>query len=169
LFIVSGVLITLGLLGNYILVHFKKYDWEWLNWVVVTVIGWAYSMIYGIRRERKEPIRTYVQTSANHLYIACGTGFLLVGLALPALKVYSYEAITVLIAVISGVLFFVMGGTLDRPALRWFGLLWWGGAVRMSLIRGIAGRTLAFPALFVACYLVPMFILRARNKKQQAS
>jgi hypothetical protein len=77
---------------------------------------------------RSEPVRTYVQASTYHLYIACGAGFLLVGLALPALKVYSYEAITVLIAVISGVLFFVMGGTLDWPELRWFGLLWWAGA-----------------------------------------
>ncbi|MCX6563539.1 MAG: hypothetical protein NTU60_08035, partial [Candidatus Aminicenantes bacterium] len=32
LFIVWGVLITLALVGNYVLVYFKMYEWEWLNW-----------------------------------------------------------------------------------------------------------------------------------------
>jgi hypothetical protein len=169
LFMVWGVLIALALVGNYILVYFKKYDWEWLNWVAVTVIGWVYSIIYGIRKERKEPVRTYIQMSARHLYIACGAGFLFVGIALPALGVYSYEAITILIAVVSGILFFVMGGIYEWPILRWFGLLWWVGALGMSFIKGIGYRTLIFTVLFVACYLVPSFILRSKYKKERTS
>ncbi len=169
LFIVWGVLIALALIVNYILVYFKKYDWEWLNWVVMAVIGWVYSVIYGIRRERREPVRSYVQTSARHLYFACGAGFLLVGIALPALKVYSYEAIVILIAVISGILFFIMGGIYEWPILKWFGLVWWLGAVGMSLITGIGTRTLVFTVLFIACYLVPSFILRAKYNKEQAA
>jgi hypothetical protein len=169
LFMVWGVLIALALVGNYILVYFKKYDWEWLNWVVATGIGWVYSVIYGIRKERREPVRTYVQTSARHLYFACGAGFLLVGIALPALGVYSYEAITILIAVVSGILFFVMGGIYEWPILRWFGLLWWMGALGMSFIKGVGNRTIIFTVLFVACYLVPSFILRSKYKKERTS
>jgi len=169
LFIVWGVLIALALAGNYILAYFKKYDWEWLSWVAMAVIGWVYSVIYGIRRERKEPVRTYIQTSARHLYFACGAGFLLVGLILPALRVYSYEAITILVAAVSGILFFVMGGIYEWPVLRGLGLLWWLGAVGMSLIRGVGGRTLLFTVLFVICYLIPSFILRAQYKKERES
>jgi hypothetical protein len=168
LFIVWGVLITLALIGNYVLAYFKKYDWEWLNWVVVAVVGWVYSAIYGIRKERTQPVKTYVQTAARHLYFACGAGFLLVGLFLPWLGAYSYEAISILIAVINGILFFVMGGIYEWPILRWFGLLWWAGAVGMSFFRDLS-QAIFFTVLFIVGYLVPVFILRSKYKKEQAS
>jgi hypothetical protein len=169
LFIVWGVLIALALVGNYILAYFKKYDWLWLNWIAITVIGWVYSAIYGIRRERKEPIRTYVQTAARHLYIACGMGFLLVGIVFPALSVYSYKAIPVLIAAVSGILFIVMGGIYEWPLVKWVGFLWWIGAVGMSFLKTNSGRILVFTILFIVAYLAPSFILRARYKKELAS
>jgi hypothetical protein len=169
LFIVWGVLITLALVGNFVLAYFKKFDWEWLNWIAVTVAGWIYSVIYGIRKERREPVRTYIQTAARHLYFACGTAFLLVGIVFPALKVYSYEAIPILIAAVSGILFIVMGGIYEWPLLKWAGFLWWVGAVGMSLLKSDSGRILVFTILFIAAYLVPSFVLRAKYKKEQAA
>ena len=169
LFIVWGVLIALALIGNYILAYFQEYEWEWLNWVAMTVIGWVYSVVYGIRKKRKEPVRSYVQAAAHHLYFACGAGFLMVGIALPALHVYSYEAIVILVAVVSGILFFVMGGIYEWPILRWFGFVWWLGALGMSFIKGPGKRTLLFAVLFVACYLVPSFFLRSKYKKERAT
>ncbi|MBM3311395.1 MAG: hypothetical protein FJY80_07795 [Candidatus Aminicenantes bacterium] len=167
LFIVWGVLLTLALIGNYVLAHLKLYDWEWLNWVAAAVIGWAYSVVYGIRRQRKDPVRTHLQAVARHLYFACGAAFLLVGLVFPALKVYSHEAIVVLIAAISGVLFFVMSGIFDWPLLRWLGLLWWLGAVVMALVP-FPARTLVYAGFFAAGFLVPAFLLRARYRKEQS-
>lgn len=169
LFIVWGVLITLALVGNYVLAYFKKYDWEWLNWIVVTVAGWVYSVIYGIRKERLEPVRTYIQTAARHLYFACGTTFLLVGIVFPLFKVYPHEAIPVLIAAVSGVLFFVMGGIYEWPLLKWAGALWWIGAVGMSFTKNDSGRILVFTILFIAAYLVPSFILRAKYRQVRSS
>jgi hypothetical protein len=169
LFIVWGVLITLALVGNFVLAYFKKYDWEWLNWIAVTAAGWIYSVIYGIRKERREPVRTYIQTAARHLYFACGTAFLLVGIVFPALKVYSYEAIAILIAAVSGILFIVMGGIYEWPLLKWAGFLWWVGAVGMSFIKSDSGRILVFTILFIVAFLVPSFVLRAKYNKERAA
>ena len=168
LFIVWGVLITLALVGNYVLVYFKMYQWEWLNWTAMAVVGWVFSVVYGIRGERKEPAKTYIQIAARHLYFACGALFLLVGLAFPRIGIYSYEAISPLISAVTGVLFFVMGGLFEWPFLRWAGLVWWAGAVGMSFVPG-NDRTLVFAGLFIAVYLVPSFILRSKFKKEQAS
>jgi len=168
LFIVWGVLITLALVGNYVLVYFKMYEWEWLNWTAMAVVGWVFSVVYGIRGERKEPAKTYIRVAAQHLYFACGALFLLVGLAFPRIGIYSYEAISPLISAVNGVLFFVMGGLFEWPFLRWAGLIWWAGAVGMSFVPG-NDRTLVFAGLFVAVYLVPSFILRSKFKKEQAS
>jgi len=166
LFIVWGILIALALVVNYVLVYFQKYNWIWLNWITIAGIGWIYSVIYGIRRERKGPVRSYIQMASRHLNIACGTGYLLVGIAFPGLGVYSHEVIPVLIAAISGILFFVMSGIYEWPLLKWSGLLWWMGAIGMSLVRN-NNRTLLFTVLFIAAYLVPAFILRSKVKKEQ--
>ena len=167
LFIVWGILIALALVGNYILAYYKQYEWEWLNWTAVAVIGWIYSVIYGIRRERREPAKTYVQIAARHLYFASGALFLLVGLAFPRIGIYSYEAISPLISAVTGVLFFVMGGLFEWPFLKWAGAIWWAGAVGMSFLPG-DDRTLAFAVLFVALYLIPSFVLRSKFRKEQA-
>ncbi len=139
-----------------------------MNWVAITVIGWVYSVIYGIRREHKEPIRTYAQTAARHLYFSCGAGYLLVGIVFPALKVYSHTAIPVLIAAVSGILFVVMSGIYEWPLLKWMGFLWWIGAVGMSFFKKDSDRLLVFTVLFIGAYLIPTFILRAKYKKELA-
>ena len=168
LFIVWGIMIAVALAGHYALAYFQEYDWIWLNWVVVAVGGWIYSAIYGIRKERTEPVKTYVQTAARHLYFARGVGFLLVGIVFPWLGAYSYEAISILIAAVNGTLFFVMGGMFEWTFMKWLGFFWWAGAVGMTFAEG-NDRTLVFTALFVAAYLVPSFILRSKFKKERAS
>lgn len=165
LFIVWGILITLALIVSYVLVSLKLYEWEWANWVGFTIVGWIYSAVYGYRKERSSEVRTYAQAASRHLCVACGSGFLLVGLVLPALRVYSYEAITILVAVVTGILFFVMGGITEWRFLAWLGLFWWAGAVVMSLV-GWPERTLVYTAFFVAGYLVPVFLLRARFRRE---
>jgi hypothetical protein len=167
LFIVWGILITLALIGDYVLAYFKKYNWEWAVWVAMAVVGWVYSVAYGVRKERKDPVRTYLQTAARHLYFACGAGFILVGLIFPAIGVYSYEAIVVLISAMTGVLFFVMGGIFEWTFLKVFGLLWWAGAIGMSFA-SISGRTFIYTGLFIVAFLVPAFMLRAKYRRDQA-
>jgi len=167
LFIVWGVLISLALVGNYILGSLKLYKWEWLNWIAMTVIGWAVTVIYSIRRGRSEKVTTYVQIAARHVYFSCGVGFLLVGLVFPAIGAYSYEAISVLIAAVTGILFFALAGIFDWPLFRGLGLLWWLGAVGMSFT-GEGLRTLIYAGLFVAGFLIPAFLIRAKFRKDQS-
>ncbi|OGD26157.1 MAG: hypothetical protein A2Y56_00280 [Candidatus Aminicenantes bacterium RBG_13_63_10] len=166
LFIVWGVLITLALLGTWVLGLLKAYRWEWAVWVGVTVIGWVYSAFYGYRQDRKAAVTTYTQIAARHLYIACGAGFLLVGIALPRLGAYSYEAISILVSVVAGILFFVMGGLYEWPLLRVFGLVWWAGALGLVLVKG-NDRILLYAVLFIVAYLLPICILRAKHKREQ--
>jgi len=167
LFIVWGVLISLALIGSYLLVYFKRYEWEWLNWTAMAVIGWVYSVVYGIRQQRKEPVKSYIQIAARHLYFASGAGFLLVGLVFPRIGVYSYEAILVLISAVTGILFFVMGGIFEWPFLTGAGVVWWAGAVGMSFVAP-NDRTLVYLGLFIVAYLIPSIILRSKFRKEQS-
>jgi hypothetical protein len=166
IFIVWGILISVALIGSFVLGHFKLYQWEWLNWGGITVIGWIYSVVYGIKRGRTASVRTYAQNAGRHLYFACGAGFLLVGLVFPAIGAYSYDAITILISAVTGILFFVMGGIFEWPFLKAIGLGWWLGSVGMSALRpGL--RTLVYTILFIAGYLIPVLILQAKHNRER--
>jgi hypothetical protein len=167
LFIFWGFLIIVAIIITYVLAYFHKFQWIWANWIAWAVIGWGYSAHYGIRQGRKQETRTYAQLTALYLSIACGVGFLFAAFVFPSLKVYSYNAIGILVALIAGILVFVMGGIYEWKLLKWCGLLWWLGAVGMIFVPGDY-RTLCFIPLIILGYLVPGFILRSRYKKEQS-
>jgi hypothetical protein len=166
LFIFWGVLCTLALLGNYILDALKLYHWIWANWVGMSVIGWIVTIIYSIRRGRRDTVQTYAQIAARHLYFACGFGFLLVGLLFPASGVYSYEAIPVLISAVSGILFFVLGGIFAWPFLKGIGLGWWAGAAVLSFFPAEI-RILVFAGLFMVLFLFPAVVLQLKFRRER--
>jgi hypothetical protein len=168
IFIFWGVLIIVAIIITYVLAYFHKFQWIWANWIVWAVIGWGYSALYGIRQERTRKTRTYAQMAAKHLSIACGTAYLLAAFVFPLLKVYSYNAISILVSFISGILIFVLGGIYEWNLLKWCGLLWWLGAAGMTFVPGDY-RTLCLIPLIILGYLIPGLILRSRYKKEQSS
>ena len=168
LFIFWGFLIIVAIIAMYVLAYFHKFHWIWVNWIACAVIGWGYSALYGIRQERTQKTRTYAQMAAKHLSIACGAAYLMAAFVFPLLKLYSYNAIGILVAFISGILIFVMGGIYEWNLLKWCGLLWWLGAVGMTFVPGDY-RTLCLIPLIILGYLVPGLILRSRYKKEQSS
>lgn len=167
LFIFWGILIILAIAGTYLLAYFHKFHWIWINWIFFAVIGWAYSIFYGIRREKKHQTKTYVQSAVKYLSIACGLGYLLVGFVLPGLGVYSHSVIPILVAVISGILLFVLGGIYEWNILKWCGLLWWLGAVGIIFVPKDYNGLFLVP-LIIFGYLVPGFIYRAKYKKEKS-
>lgn len=168
LFIFWGFLIIVAIIITYVLAYFHKFHWIWANWIAVAIIGWGYSALYGIRQEQKHKTRTYAQMAAQHLSIACAVGFLFVAFVFPPLKVYSYNAISILVSFIAGILVFVMGGIYEWNLLKWCGLLWWLGAAGMIFVPGDY-RTLCFIPLIIFGYLIPGFILRSKYKREQSS
>jgi hypothetical protein len=159
-----GIWIILAIIGNYILVWLEKYDWIWLDWVAFVLLGMAYSTFYGIRQEKRQAVATYVQIAARYLAMACAMGFLLFGLIFPLLKLYSWEVIPPLIAVMAGIELFAIGGIYEWNLLKWCGALWWLASLLMLLVPK-EYRTLVFVPLILVAYLLPGWVLRSTYKK----
>ena len=168
IFVLWGGLITAAMAVELVLSLNGLDRWIWLVWMTAGLIGWVASILYGVRRGRREPVTSYVQTAARHLYIGSGVGFLLVCFIFPLLKAYSYEEIPILFSAVAGILFFVMGGIFESPILRWFGLLWWGGGVGLTFLAGNT-RQLAFGLLIVAGYDIPAVLVWAKHRKETAA
>ncbi len=159
-----GFLIIVAIAGTYVLESLEKYEWIWANWTAFVVIGVAYSIFYVAKRERSQGVRTYAQVAVAHLTTACSVAFITMGLVFPLLKVYDYGAIPVLLSIIVGIMFFVLGGVYDWALLRWCAALWWLGAFVMIALAP-DHRPLVFIPLIVAGYFVPGFILRSKSRK----
>jgi len=122
-----GVIAILAVAGMYVPVFLEKYTWIWLNWVAFVTVGIVFTMAYGAKLKRRTGVRTYAHIASAHLSIACGVAFVLVGFVFPLLKLYSWGLIAVFIALVAGILVFVMGGIYDWNLLKVCGALWWGG------------------------------------------
>lgn len=167
IFLLWGGLITAAMAIDLVLSLNGLYRWIWLVWLTAGLAGWVASILYGVRRGRRERVTSYVQTAAIHLYIGSGVGFLLVCFVFPMLKAYSYEQIPILFSAVAGILFFVMGGIFEGPLLRWLGLLWWLGGVGLIFLAGNM-RQIAFGLLIVAGYDIPAFLMWAKHRKAAA-
>lgn len=162
-----GVLAILGVLGMYGLVWTEQYHLIWVNWIVFVGIGVIYTLFFAAKEERVRGRKTYTQIAVIHLCVACGVAFVLVGFIFPALNLYSYGAIPVLIAVVAGILVFVMGGIFEWALAKWCGAVWWAGALGMLFVHWHY-RGLVFIPLIAVGYIVPGLALRAEYKKSRA-
>ncbi|MFQ6038365.1 MAG: hypothetical protein ACE5LV_07090 [Candidatus Aminicenantales bacterium] len=164
--LIWGILAILGVAGMYVLVFLEKYTWIWLNWVVFVVVGVGFTRAYGAKLERRSGVKTYAHLMSAHLGIACGVAFVLVGFVFPLMKLYSWGPISVLIALVAGILVFVMGGIYDWSLLRVCGGLWWAGAVGMVFVHENY-RALCFIPLILVGYILPALVLRSMYRKQK--
>jgi len=161
-----GIIAILAVAGMYVLVFLEKYTWIWLNWVAFVTVGIVFTMAYGKKLERRSGLKTYAHITSAHLGIGCGVGFVLVGFVFPLLKLYSWGLIAVLIALVAGILVFVMGGIYDWNLLKVCGAVWWAGAVGMAFVHENY-RALFFIPLILLGYILPALVLRFMYKKQR--
>lgn len=164
--IIWGIVGILGVIGMYVLVYFEKYSWIWINWIILVTIGIAYSLFYSAKQEQARGMKTYAQVAAWHLRLACGIAFILVGLIFPALGLYSWGLIAVLISLVAGILVFVVGGIYEWNLLKWCGVIWWLGALGMAFIHENY-RALLFIPLILIGYIMPAIVLRSIYQKER--
>jgi len=164
LFIFWGIWLVLGLAGHYTVLLLQRYSWIWANWAFFGLTGWVVTAVYSIRRGRQAQMRTYAQSATAFVSIACSIAFLLAAFVFPLLRIYSYDAIPVNIALISGIMQFVQGGLFRWPLLWAAGILWWVGAAAMAFVPGDWRGVILIP-LMILGYLVPGLFFRARFRR----
>lgn len=164
--IIWGIIGIIGVIGMYMLVYFEKYSWIWFNWIILVTIGIVYSLFYGAKQERARGMKTYAQVAVWYLCLACGIVFILVGLIFPALGLYSWGLIAVLISLVAGILVFVAGGIYEWNLLKWCGVIWWLGALGMAFIQENY-RALLFIPLILIGYIMPAIVLRSIYQKER--
>jgi hypothetical protein len=81
------------------------------------------------------------------------------------LNLYSWGLIPVLVALIAGVLVYIMGGIYEWNLLKWCGVVWWAGALGMIFLQE-EYRAILFIPLILIGYIMPALALRSLYQKQ---
>lgn len=166
-FLVWGVLVIIAIVAQYALDLLALYQWFWLDWVAFAAIGISFSVLYSRKLKRERRVKTYLDQALSAVTLASALGFLLTGFIFPYLNLYGWQAIPVLIAMVAGMLTFILGGLFEWNLLKVCGLIWWAGALAMCFIP--AGlRSLFFIPLILIGYIWPALSLRSMYFKQRS-
>lgn len=71
-FILWGVLVIVASLGNYFLADMLTGGKEGLVWMIMPVIGAPLAVIYEVRKNRREKVKTYIDHIYGYMWMAFG-------------------------------------------------------------------------------------------------
>jgi len=165
IYIVWGVITLLAILGTYILVFFRLYQYISIDWIGLMSLGCAYSIYQGVTQKRKAKITSFSTKAMGYTWFGCGVTLMILAFVAPLAGVYSGQMVPAVVAVVIGCGYFITAQLCHWKLLSWSSLLWWGGGVVMMFLR-TEYSLLVFAFLIILGYLIPGFILRANYKKQ---
>lgn len=158
LFFFWGIWIILAIGGMYALELLKKPGWIGLDWVVFLGLGWIFTVAWVLKRARTGAAAIFPQ-AARSVGTGCGIAAILVGLIFPLVGLYPFWTAPPLIAAVTGVLIYGVGGLYEWGLFKACGILWWFGSLGMIFApRG--SRALLLAPLILAGALLPIAILR---------
>ena len=159
-----GNVVILAIIGMYILSWLELYQYIWINWAFFNTLGIIIQIIIVRKEEAGQRVKTYAQTAISHLGFSAGIGYMMVGLLFPLLNLYSWGVIPILIAVITGIVLFTIGGIIEWNYFKICGLLWLISSLLMLIISDFY-RALFFIPLLLISYHYPGYLLYKKYKK----
>ncbi len=165
IYIIWGMLTLLAVLGTYLLVVLKLYQYIWINWTAFMGGGFIYSVYHGITRERRADLVTFAGRILGYTWFACGVSLVILAFVAPLAGLYPTHMIPALVAIVIGIGYYITGKVVQWKLLVWLAFLWWVGGSGMMFVK-TDSILLIFALLMSLGYLVPGFILRAKYKKQ---
>ncbi|MGH8129032.1 MAG: hypothetical protein ACRETC_11850 [Gammaproteobacteria bacterium] len=168
-FIVWGIVVLLGLLGNYIFIRIVPPGWAWgALWGVLIVVGWAITLFRVHRRIRSERVSTPAGRMLGAVWLACTIALVVICFVGIPLGVINTTAIGGTTAAVVGVGVFLSGILMGTRWVRNLAFGWWAGAVAEFIWHGEVQLLIA-ALVIVLFYIVPGFILNAQVRKQYAA
>lgn len=163
-YIIWGILVFFGMLGNYFLVKAGRgMDLLWM-WAGIVVVGWIITLVESRKEDRKAGYVSWTGKLYGYLWLAAGICMTIIGFSGPFVKIIHPMAICPLIGLFMGFAHFISG---LMNAFKWqqiIGILWWAGSI-IILFWVAVENFLVFGVLMILLHAVPGFILNNYYKK----
>lgn len=164
-FIIWGIAVFLGMIGNYLLVkNHLGHRLIWM-WAGIVLIGWIYTLIESNREERKSGYKTWTGKIYGNIWLAAGVCMTIIGFSGPFVKVLNPMAICPLVGLIMGIGHYISGLLNDFKWQQYVGMLWWAGSI--ALLFWVALENfLVFGLMMLLLHALPGFVLNSVYRKK---
>lgn len=159
-FLLWGWLVFIACGLHFILLK-SGYDKPWLAWMLMPA-GGVISVIKGIREEKQQRVKTYVDTFMNYVLIAFLVSLLFVLVNMQHLGLSTYP----MVMMVYGIWLFVSGGVLEFKPLIYGGVLNWILAF-VAFWFSFDDQLVILAAAVLFGYIVPGYMLRSRYVKAE--
>ncbi|RYZ54394.1 MAG: hypothetical protein EOP49_05290 [Sphingobacteriales bacterium] len=163
-YLLWGWLIFIASLAQYILMVVVHYPKHYLVWNLMWV-GGIISMIYGIRYKRRVKVKTYMSEAMELFGIGSGISFTILAMVFLYNEMWKFAFPIYLI--LYGFCSFVSGAILRFKPLRWAAFACWAISIASSFV-SYQSQLLLMAVSVLAAYIIPGYLLRAKNRKQIA-
>lgn len=167
-YILWGVIVGIASILTYVGVK-NKIEGNFINWVWMNciVIGWVFSIIFGIRDRKKEKSKTFAGKMIMHTWIGAGITMAVIAfVGIPA-KVIPYEAICPTIAAVAGGANYISSRIQKSGFILAVAFGWWIGSGILFFMKGI-DVILGYGIMLSLFSIIPGFVLYYRWKKELA-
>ncbi len=167
-FIFWGILIVFGLVVTYSSIQLNwSHNLRWF-WPGLIALGWVYSIVSGITKEKKKRVKTFAGRVMDVVWISTGISATILGFLGPYTGAYSSIYINPLICVVLGISYAVTGVLLGKKWISALSFGWWAGSVIMFIFPGL--YTLLFMSfLMVVLQIVPGIYFYRKSKLELAA
>ena len=161
-FIYMGLI---SLVGTVVLAILENRDLgQWvLPILILTAVANAV-MGYRIAATENQHVRTYTKTVFWHVWMACGFTALVMVFVFPAVDLYPFTAVPVLVSMLMGIGLFVSGVLLELRFLKWSSAAWWIGACLMAMVPGSYGFTIMVVVILLG-WILPGYLLNRQKRR----
>jgi hypothetical protein len=164
-FIIWGIIVFFGMIGNFLLVKAGEADkiiWLWLG---IAAIGWVVTLIAGHREDRRSGYTTWAGRIYGYIWLSAGICMTIIGFSGPFVRIISPMAICPLIGLVMGMAHFISGLLNDFKWQLAIGVLWWLASI--ALLFWVALENfLVFGAMMLFFHALPGFILNSYYRKK---
>ncbi|MDQ3022617.1 MAG: hypothetical protein M3R36_18940 [Bacteroidota bacterium] len=164
-YIFWGVLVTIALLINYIMLITKTPgQYIGLMWFILMISGAVIDGIIGRRQEKKNKVNTYAGSLLGSLWMASGIAMFMYGFLGVMTKAYNPVFICPIISTSLGISYFTSGAIQQVKWLQSIAFGWWAGAAVMFIFPSVHS-VLIFAVMVTALQIVPGIILNKKSKE----
>ena len=163
LFLLWGWIVVVGNLLGYLWYTMERYELIGMSWGALSIVGFAATIIYIVKREKQRQVRTYLDNFMAYLWGAFIISLLIFQVFLVSQK--EFELISPAILIIAGLATFTTGGAIKFRPLIAGGVVFWVFSAVTFLVQSDLQFLISAVAM-IGGYLIPGYMLRTKFKKQ---
>ena len=157
-YLLWGWLVFIAALANYILLTIVNYEHHYMPWSVLMPLGGIISIIYGMRMEKKQKVKTFMDEIMKYVLISFLVSLFIVLFFMGSTA--GVQAAYPAILVLYGIWLFVSGGALRFRPLVIGGIINWACAIAAFYLP-FEHQLLVLAVAVLLGYIIPGHMLKA--------